>query len=89
MADLLQATVRVTGGKVYAGQCWSSFVFDGTIDGTLALQVIARDLAADAKTKNVTGPVELWANETTGHKGFFVGDTSNLHKDGWTKLATL
>jgi hypothetical protein len=77
--------------RPYAGQTWSRGILDA--DGTLlpgaALQIIGRDLAADAKLHGIDrGPVELWEHPD-GTKGFFAGDTTSLIGEGWTKLAEL
>ena len=77
--------------RPYAAQTWAAGVLDHTnmMPGA-ALQIIGRDLVADAQEHGVTeGVIELWANEATGTKGFFVGDTSSLPGEGWTWAATL
>jgi hypothetical protein len=82
----------VSEPRRYAGQTWAPDVFYNEANKNMwpgtALQIIGRDLAEDARTHNITGPVELWAHEA-GHKGFFAGDTAGLAEKGWTRVATL
>lgn len=75
--------------RPYAGQAWARGVLRGPIVVS-ALEIIARDLRDDARKQGVTGDViELWANEKTASKGFFIGDTTGLPLLGWTKVTTL
>lgn len=81
----LRASVSVVGR--YAGQCWAPGMVSTT--GLWGLDIISRDLRDDVKAEGVSGDIELWVEESTGHKGFFVGDMSSLAANGWKKLATL
>lgn len=73
--------------RPYAGQTWANRLSGGYFP----LQVVAMDLAQAVEDAGITqhNGIELWANESEDSKGFFVGDTSSLVAEGWTKLATL
>jgi hypothetical protein len=75
--------------RPYAGQSWQKGLFPGDIRAASVLQLIAMDLAADADGVDIDSGsnIELWESEDS--KGFFIGDTSGLVADGWTKIATL
>lgn len=76
--------------KPYVGLLWRKGMLSGP-RGLAHLQSLASDLKYSAEksgipTTDVKG-VELW--ETAKSNAFFVGDTSSLPSEGWTKLATL
>ena len=76
--------------RPYAGQCWAPATSGSNLRPGVALQIIAKDLADDARTLGLTtGVVELWENKQKLLKGFFAGDTSELAAEGWIRLATL
>ncbi len=76
--------------RPYAGQTWRTGMFD--VDGGFwMMDILSLDLKNDVRNVGASGPIELWQkpDELGGRKGFFVGDTSSLPGEGWTKLATL
>ncbi len=72
----------------YAGQSWRRGCFDDA-GWRWGLEIIGRDIVADANEKGVAmdGPMELW--ETDDSMGFFIGDTEELASKGWTRVAVL
>lgn len=74
--------------RPYAAQFWAPGLLQN-VKPTSFLQLLARDLEADAEENGITGgDLELW-EKPDGTKGLAFGDTSGLPADGWTKLATL
>lgn len=75
--------------RPYAGQSWANGIWETSGSAIWGLPIIALDLKQAAQDAGITEAscIELWSNATS--KGFFVGDTSSLPAEGWTKLATL
>lgn len=84
-----QSTSESQSGRGYAGQTWSAGMIERS--PIRSLVIIAHDLYADAGLNGIAldNPIELWKHCDRALKGLFIGDTTPLIHQGWTKLATL
>jgi hypothetical protein len=73
----------------HSGFTWPVGWFSGKRDRVLQVFALLAEQMADGLLPDEVEVIELWYNETTGHKGLYTMDTSRLPAEGWTKLATL
>jgi hypothetical protein len=76
----------------YVGQSWVNDIDLNGVKTLSALELIVRDLKTALEAQpgiDPCGPVELWGNTEQNSTGFFMGDTTALHDEGWYRITPI